>query len=249
MTARLTGSTALITGSTSGIGRATADALAGLGAHVIISGRDKARGEAAVAQIRAVGGKADFIAADLLLSSGARSLAEQAAAVTGRIDILINNAGIYSFGSTAEVTEEAFDRMYNINVKAPYLLVGALAPHMADRGSGAIVNISTGITVKGNALAGLYGSSKAAINLLTKSWAAEYGPRGVRVNTVSPGPTYTPGTQAMGEGAIESFTVGTPAERVGQPHEIASAVAFLVSDEASFVHGANLAVDGGFAAV
>ncbi|SEO46606.1 SDR family NAD(P)-dependent oxidoreductase [Actinacidiphila rubida] len=249
MTSRLTGSTALVTGSTSGIGRAIAEALAQLDAHVIVSGRDPARGEDVVAGIRAAGGKADFISADLSDSAGAHALAEQATAVTGRIDILVNNAGIYTFGPTTEFTDAAFDRMYNVNVKAPYVLVGDLAPGMAERGGGAIINITTGAAVKGLPSAGLYGSSKAAIDLLTKAWAAEFGPRGVRVNAVSPGPIHTAGTEAMGEGAIESFAEGLPAGRVGQPHEIATAVAYLASDDASFVHGAIFSVDGGFTVI
>ncbi|MFF7889888.1 SDR family NAD(P)-dependent oxidoreductase [Streptomyces sp. NPDC020794] len=246
---QLTGSTALVTGSTSGIGRAIAETLARLGAHVIVSGRDSSRGDEVVSGIRADGGKADFVSADLSHAAGVRSLAEQATGVTGRVDVLVNNAGIYTFGPTTAVTEADFDRMYNVNVKAPYLLVGALAPLMASRGTGAIVNITTGAAVKGIPTGGLYGSSKAALDLLTKAWAAEFGPSGVRVNGVSPGPTYTPGTEAMGEGAIDSFATGIPASRVGEPHEIASAVAYLASDDASFVHGAVLAVDGGYAVV
>lgn len=249
MSAQLTGSTALVTGSTSGIGRAIADVLARAGAHVIVSGRDVERGEKAVAEIKAAGGLADFVAADLSGADGVRALADQAVAVTGQVDILVNNAGIFTFGPTADVADEDFDLMYNTNVKAPFLLVGRLAPLMAARGKGAIVNITTGAAEKGIAGGGLYGSSKAAVNLLTKAWAAEFGPAGVRVNSVSPGPTHTPGTEAMGEGAIDSFAEGIPAGRVGESREIASAVAYVVSDEASFVHGSVLSVDGGYTAV
>jgi NAD(P)-dependent dehydrogenase (short-subunit alcohol dehydrogenase family) len=158
----LTGRTALITGSTSGIGRACADTLARQGAHVIVSGRNAQRGEQAVAEIRAADGKADFIAADLGSAQSATSLAEKALAVNGSIDILVNNAGIYTYGPTAETTEDLFDAVYNINVKAPYVLVGALAPHMATRRSGAIINITTGAAHRGSVAAGLYGSSRAS---------------------------------------------------------------------------------------
>jgi NAD(P)-dependent dehydrogenase (short-subunit alcohol dehydrogenase family) len=249
MTTSLLGTTALVTGSTSGIGRATAETLADLGAHVIVSGRNAERGEEAVRVIRANGGKADFVAADLSDADSARSLAAEAAAITGHIDILVNNAGIYTFGPTANTTEADFNAAYDINVKAPYFLVAELAPRMATLGKGAIVNIATGVAHKGFVGASLYGSSKAAIILLTKSWAAEFGPSGVRVNAISPGPVYTPGTNSMGEGTIETFAVGTPAARVGEAHEIAAAVAFLVSDDAAYIHGAILPVDGGSVAI
>jgi NAD(P)-dependent dehydrogenase (short-subunit alcohol dehydrogenase family) len=243
------GSTALVTGSTSGIGRATAEKLASLGVHVIVSGRHTDRGEEVVRVIRAAGGKADFVAAELSDAASARSLAGRALSITGKIDILVNNAGIYTFGATDQMTETDFDAAYDINVKVPYFLVAELAPKMAETGKGSIVNIATGVAHKGFVGASLYGSSKAAIILLTKSWAAEFGPSGVRVNAVSPGPIYTPGTEVMGEGAIDTFAVGTPAARVGEAHEIASAVAFLVSDDAAYIHGAILPVDGGSVAV
>jgi NAD(P)-dependent dehydrogenase (short-subunit alcohol dehydrogenase family) len=245
----LPGSTALVTGSTSGIGRATAARLADLGVHVVLSGRDFTRGEDAVSEIRAAGGKADFVAADLCDAASARALAVTAVSVTGRIDILVNNAGGYTFGPTAATTEDAFDAAYDLNVKVPYFLVAQLAPQRAALGGGSIVNIATGAAHRGFAGAGLYGSSKAAIILLTKSWAAEYGPGGIRVNAISPGPVHTPGTRALGEGVIDTFAVGTPGARVGEAHEIAAAVAFLVSEDAAYVHGAILPVDGGSIAV
>jgi NAD(P)-dependent dehydrogenase (short-subunit alcohol dehydrogenase family) len=235
--------TALVTGSTSGIGRAVADLLAARGAHVIISGRDPARGDQAVDEIRANGGKADFLAADLNSAAAATELAEQAIGLTGRVDVLVNNAGIFSFGPTAATTEPAFDAIYRINVKAPYFLVQALAPRMAEEGGGSIVNILTGAAHRGSVAAGLYGSSKAALLLLTQAWAAEFGPSGVRVNAVSPGPIRTEGT---GNGAgLDAVAAMLPARRLGEPHEVAAAVAFLAGDEAGYVHGAILPVDGG----
>src|SRR5438132_13667780 len=183
-------STALITGGTSGIGRATANKLAQLGIHVIVVGRDSKRGEKTVMEIRVAGGKADFISSDLRDASSAREVARRAVEIgNGNMDILINNAGIYPFGPTHEMTEELFDSVYSLNVKVPYFLVAELAPLMAKRGKGAIVNVSTMVSDYGVSGMSLYGSSKAAINLLTKAWAAEYGPSGVRVNTVTPGPT------------------------------------------------------------
>jgi NAD(P)-dependent dehydrogenase (short-subunit alcohol dehydrogenase family) len=242
-------STALITGGTSGIGRAAANQLAKLGIHVIVVGRNAERGERTIQEIRAAGGKADFVSSDLRDASSVRKVARRAVELAkGNVDILINNAGIFPFGPTHEMTEEVFDSVYSLNVKAPYFLVAELAPLMAKRGKGAIVNVSTMVADYGAAGMSLYGSSKAAINLLTKAWTAEYGPSGVRVNTVSPGPTRTEGTQEMGEG-VEQLAAQAPAGRPATADEIAEAIVFLATDRASFIHGAQLAVDGGRTAV
>jgi NAD(P)-dependent dehydrogenase (short-subunit alcohol dehydrogenase family) len=241
--------TALVTGGTSGIGRATADKLAQLGIHVIVVGRNTERGEKTVAEVRATGGKADFISSDLRDAASAREVARKAIQLgNGHVDILINNAGIYPFGPTHEMTEEMFERVYSLNVKVPYFLVAELAPLMAKRGKGAIVNLSTMAADYGAPGLSLYGSSKAAINLLTKVWAAEYGPSGVRINAVSPGPTRTEGTGAMGEG-LEQLAAQAPAGRPATADEIAEAIVFLATDRASFIYGAKLAVDGGRTAV
>ncbi|HET9378090.1 MAG TPA: SDR family oxidoreductase [Chthoniobacterales bacterium] len=241
--------TALITGGTSGIGRATANKLAQLGIHVLVSGRNTERGNRTVEEIRAAGGTADFIASDLRDKTSAREVAKKAIELgNGRVDILINNAGIYPFGPTHEMTEEQFDRVFSVNVKVPYFLVAELAPQMAKRGKGAIVNLSTMAADYGAPGMSLYGASKAAINLLTKTWAAEYGPSGVRVNAVSPGPTRTEGTGAMGEG-LEQLAAQGPAGRPATADEIAEAIVFLATDRASFIYGAKLAVDGGRTAI
>jgi len=241
--------TALITGGTSGIGRATAKKLAKLGIPVIGVGRNGKRGDETLAEIRAAGGKANFIASDLRNASSAREVAKRAVELgSGHVDILINNAGTFPFGPTDNTTEEEFDRVYSLNVKAPYFLVAELAPLMAKRGKGAIVNVSTMVADYGVSGMSLYGSSKAAINLLTKSWAAEYGPRGVRVNAVSPGPTRTEGTEAMGEG-VEQLAAQAPAGRPATAGEIAEAIVFLATDRSSFIYGAKLAVDGGRTAI
>jgi NAD(P)-dependent dehydrogenase (short-subunit alcohol dehydrogenase family) len=241
--------TALITGGTSGIGRAAANTLAQLGIHVLVVGRSVERGKKTVAEIRAAGGKVDFISSDLRDASSAREVAKRAVELgNGHVDILINNAGIFPFGPTNKTTEEEFDRVYSLNVKAPYFLVAELAPLMAKRGKGAIVNVSTMVADYGVSGMSLYGSSKAAINLLTKSWAAEYGPSGVRVNAVSPGPTRTEGTDAMGEG-LEQLAAQAPAGRPATADEIAEAIVFLATDRSSFIYGAKLAVDGGRTAI
>jgi NAD(P)-dependent dehydrogenase (short-subunit alcohol dehydrogenase family) len=242
-------SIALITGGTSGIGRAAANKLAQLGIHVLVVGRNAERGEKTVAEIRAAGGKADFISSDLRDASSAREVARRAVELgNGHVDILINNAGVFPFGPTHETTEEVFDSVFSLNVKAPYFLVAELAPLMAKRGKGAIVNLATMVADYGASGMSLYGSSKAAINLLTKVWAAEYGPSGVRVNAVSPGPTRTEGTDAMGV-SLEQLAAQAPAGRPATADEIAEAIVFLATDRASFIHGAKLAVDGGRSAI
>jgi NAD(P)-dependent dehydrogenase (short-subunit alcohol dehydrogenase family) len=241
--------TALITGATSGIGRAAADKLAQSGVHVVVVGRNVERGERTIAEIRAAGGKADFISSDLRDAASARAVAKKAVELgNGHVDVLINNAGVFPFGPTHQMSEEAFDDVYALNVKAPYFLVAELAPLMAQRGKGAIVNVSTMVADYGAAGMSLYGSSKAAINLLTKAWAAEYGPSGVRVNAVSPGPTRTEGTDAMGKG-LEQLAAQAPAGRPAMADEIAEAIVFLATDRSSFIHGAKLAVDGGRTAI
>src|SRR5215831_16706043 len=195
------------------------------------------------------GGKADFILSDLGDAASAREAAKRAIELgNGHVDILINNAGIYPFGPTHEMTEEQFDRVFSLNVKAPYFLAAELAPLMAKRGKGAIVNLSTMVADYGAPGTSLYGASKAAINLLTTTWAAEYGPSGVRVNAVSPGPTRTEGTDAMGEG-LDQLAAQAPAGRPATADEIADAIVFLATDRASFIYGAKLAVDGGRTAV
>jgi len=210
MSTSLNGFTALVTGSTSGIGRATADVLAQRGAYVILSGRNAARGEAAVAEIRAAGGKAEFVQADLTDAASARELAGRAVSFTGSIDILVNNAGIYPFQSTVETAEELFDAVHNLNVKVPFFLTAELAPAMLERGHGSIINLSTIAARKGLPGAAAYGSSKAALDQLTRTCASEYGPSGVRVNAVVPGIIETEGVQAgLGEDR-SAFVAITP---------------------------------------
>ncbi len=249
MSANANKQTALVTGGTSGIGRATAIQLARKGIHVVVSGRNRDRGNEVVSEIRREGGTADFIEASLTNEASARRLAREAGKLSANgIDILVNNAAEIAFGPTDQTPEAVFDLVMASNVKVPFYLVAELAPAMASHGHGSVVNVSTMVSELGMAGMSLYGASKAALNLLTKSWTAEYGARGLRFNTVSPGPTRTPGTAGMGD-SLDQLAATAAAGRAATPDEIANAIVFLASDEARFVYGANLAVDGGRTAV
>jgi NAD(P)-dependent dehydrogenase (short-subunit alcohol dehydrogenase family) len=251
VTARLQDRTALVTGSTDGIGVAIARALAAEGAHVVVSGRDATRGAKVVATIAESGGRATFAGADLAEGTAAvRGLTEAAHALAGGpLDILVNNAAmLITPAPTAEVDENLIDRALAINVKAAFLLTGLVAPAMAARGHGAIINLGSINGLSGTAGSALYSTTKAAIHSLTKSWADEYGPLGVRVNTVAPGPTFTEKIAAM-EKHLAPMIARIPSRRPSTPEEVAKAVVFLAGDNASNIHGATLSVDGGHAAI
>jgi NAD(P)-dependent dehydrogenase (short-subunit alcohol dehydrogenase family) len=236
----LDGQRALVTGATSGIGRAVAVLLARDGAEVVVHGRDAARGAETVAEITAAGGKASFVAADLGDAADVQRLARE----VGDIDILINNAGIALFGPTAAFEVSAFDKMFASNVRAPFFLVAAFAPGMAARGHGSIVSVSSmagGVGLVGGAA---YGATKASLEAMTRAWAAEYSASGVRVNVVAPGPVYTPAS-----GRTEALGETTPIGRASQPEEIAEVVTFLASPRASYITGTTVAADGGRRAV
>ncbi|NDZ78059.1 SDR family oxidoreductase [Streptomyces sp. SID10853] len=245
----LAGRTALVTGSSGGIGEAVARVLAASGADTVVSGRNPERTQAVVDAITASGGRAHALTADLGADPAAiRAFAQGAEdALGGRVDILVNNAGVYPGFRTDAVTDDEMQALWATNIRAPHVLVASLAPRMAERGSGAVVNIGSWMARVGVPNKALYPATKAAIEQLTRSWAAEYGPRGVRVNTVAPGATATRGT-AKNADALAAMTKATPAGTPVRPIDIAYAVRYLASDEAAFVHGATLDVDGGMAA-
>jgi NAD(P)-dependent dehydrogenase (short-subunit alcohol dehydrogenase family) len=233
---------ALVTGATSGIGHAIALALGREGADVVVHGRDAARGAKTVAEIVAAEGKARFVAADLSQPADIRRLVKE----VGDVDVLVNNAGFAFFGPTAELDVERFDALFASNVRAPFLLVAAFAPGMAKRGKGSIINIGSMAGTIGLAGAAAYGATKAALSAMTRAWAAEYGPTGVRVNAVAPGPVKTEGGHSD---VIDSLAKTTALKRAASPEEIAAVVAFLASSRGSYVTGATLAVDGGRTAI
>ncbi len=238
------GKTILVTGSTSGIGRAAAERFGREGGSVIVTGRDQTRGLEVVAAIEAAGGEARFVAADLAAPDGAAKLA----AAAGDVDVLVNNAGIFPFGASHEIPIEQVRAVFDFNVVAPFALVAALVPGMVRRGSGSIVNVSTMVASYGNPGMSAYGASKAALELLTKAWAAEYGPQGVRVNSVAPGPTRTPGTAEAGD-LLDTLAGTLPLRRAAEAEEIANTITYLASDDASFITGAIVPADGGRVAV
>jgi NAD(P)-dependent dehydrogenase (short-subunit alcohol dehydrogenase family) len=233
---------ALVTGATSGIGRAVALKLAADGFTVLVHGRDAARGASVVDEITASGGRARFVAADLTELPGLERLADAA----GDVDVLVNNAGFSWFGPTADLEPATFDRLFAANVRSAYFLVAAIAPRMAKRGSGSIVNLGSMVGQIGLAGGAAYSATKAALASLTRSWAAEFSPQGVRVNTVAPGPAYTGGGVPERTAALGGTTL---LARAAQPEEIAEVVAFLASPKASYITGAVVAADGGRTAV
>jgi NAD(P)-dependent dehydrogenase (short-subunit alcohol dehydrogenase family) len=238
----LVGSSALVTGATSGIGRATALQLGRDGAEVIVHGRDAQRGAETVAAIEASGGRARFAGANLGDPIEIARLIDEA----GDVDVLVNNAGTAWFGPTADLDFAAFDELFAMNVRAPYFLVAAIAPKMAAKGGGSIVNVGSMAGEIGMAGGAAYGATKATLDSMTRSWAAEFSPSGVRINTVASGPVYTniqPREQTEAVGAT------TLLDRAAEPEEIAALIAFLASPRASYITGATLAADGGRTAI
>ncbi|BBZ44232.1 SDR family NAD(P)-dependent oxidoreductase [Mycobacterium parmense] len=233
---------ALVTGGTAGIGLESARLLAAEGAEVVIAGRDAQRGASAVAEI---GGKASFVQSDMADMGCIAELASRA----GAVDILVNNAGAFPVAPTVEQDLASFEAMVDTNLRGTYFLVAELAKGMIARGRGSIVNVTSLAAVKGMPGASVYSATKAALASLTRTWAAEFGAAGVRVNSVSPGPTRTDGVLAEWGESIEDIGASVPLGRTASPAEIAQAVLFLASPRASYVTGSTLYVDGGGSAV
>lgn len=246
MNTNLNGKTALVTGASRGIGRATALALATARARVLVHfGSDEQAANSVVETIRAAGGLADKVAADLSIANGPHELARQVRTLVGdRLDILVANAGISKNAPIDETTVEDFDRLFAVNVRAPYFLVQQLLPVLGEGSSVVLLSSLAARSAVGNLSA--YAATKGAIDTLVTHFAALLGERGIRVNAIAPGVVETDMSNFAKTDAGREFTLGLQAlKRVAQPDDIASAALFLASDAARWVTGDTLRVDGG----
>jgi NAD(P)-dependent dehydrogenase (short-subunit alcohol dehydrogenase family) len=243
------GKVVIVTGAGSGIGRATAVSFAALGAYVVAANRRHEHGESLVREIQGLGGAAEFVPTDVTQPSAIRALVEGTLTRQGQIDIVFNNAGYQETRSKiTETADDVFDRVFHTNCRSTWFVMKYVLPHMLAQGSGVIVNCASASGIRNpNVGLSVYSASKAAVISLTKSAALEYGPA-IRINAVSPGRVETPmmlGSKIADMGAVAA---GLPLKRLGRAEEVANAVIWLASDQASFVTGHILEVDGGFGA-
>jgi glucose 1-dehydrogenase len=247
---RLRDKVAIVTGGNSGIGRAIAWAFAAEGATVVIGARDHERGQAVVREIEAGGGRALFVETHVERVADCQNLARRTLATFGAIDVLVNNAAVFWQRPTTEVDEAFWDQQIAINLKGPFFCGQAVLPHMVERRQGKIINVTSIAAILGFPGSSVYCASKGGLHTLTKAWALEYAPLGINVNTLAPGNIETPMNAAIMANPEwkQAMISNTPAGRNGQVDDIAPAAVFLASDEARFMHGACLLVDGGWAA-
>jgi len=248
---RLEGKVALITGGTSGIGRATAVLFAREGARVALTGRDEVRGRVVLHEVRSAGGEGIFIRSDVRLASDCRRAVDETIKTFKKIDLLFNNAGVFFPRTVPDCPEEEWDQTVDVNLKGTFLMSKYALPHMIERRAGVIVNNSSGWGLVGGDAAAAYCASKGGVVLLTKAMAIDHGRHGIRVNCICPGDVETPmlPEDARQRGQTwEQYLQGAanrPLGRIGKPEEIARAVLFLATDDSSFMTGSALVVDGG----
>ena len=248
---RLLEKTALITGATSGIGRATALLFAREGAAVALTGRNETRGREVAAEIESAGGRAIFLRSDVRSADDCRRAVEEALRRFGRLDVLFNNAGVFYPSTVTECSEEEWDLTVDTSLKGTFLMSKYALPSMIAQGSGVIINNSSGWGIVGGDAAAAYCAAKGGVVLLTKAMAIDHGPQGIRVNCICPGDVDTPmlPQDARRRGLTwEAYLAGAsnrPLRRIGRPEEIARAALFLACEDSSFMTGAALVVDGG----
>ena len=247
------GKACIVTGATSGIGRAIALELASRRADLLLIGRNESRGLEALAELRSLGAAASFMAVDVAHPESARAVVKFALDVYGRIDVLVNNAGILINGTALDCTDEDWSRVMEVNVSAAFRLSRAVLPQMLQQGSGSIVNIASDWALVGARGATAYCVSKAALAQLTRCMALDYATAGIRVNAVCPGETDTPMLDLAFPGddrdrKVRALATSIPLGRVARVEEIARVVAFVASADASFMTGALIPVDGGTSA-
>jgi len=244
---KLTGKVAVVTGASKGIGAGIAKALAAQGASVIVNyASSKAGGEAVVDAITAAGGKAIAVHGDVSKPAEAQGLVDAAIKAYGRLDILVNNSGVYQFAPIDDITEEHFHRQFNINVLGLLLTTQAAAKHLGEGAS--VINIGSNVTSVLPADSAVYAGTKGAVDAITGVLAVELGPRKIRVNSINPGAVETEGVHAqgfIGSDLMNGLVAQTPLRRVGQPDDIADVAVFLASDDARWLTGEKLAVSGG----
>lgn len=242
------GKVALVTGGSSGIGKATALAFARIGANVVIASRRVTEGEQTAHEICERGGDAIFVKTDVSKASEVEGLMNQTIKFYRRLDYVCNNAGTFVMGQLFELSEEEWDRTINANLKGIWLSLKYQIPIMLQQKGGVIVNMASMSAIIGNPGVSIYSASKGGVVALTQSAAIEYAASGIRINAISPGVISTPMVDDIPIPLLEKIQSKHPIGRLGQPEEIADAVVWLCSDKASFVTGHNMVIDGGYTA-